>query len=297
MLHQHASQPCPWSDSCQHISSTAKMSNEPAKYIHGHAAEVLKAHARRTVQRDAAYLVPFLQPNFTILDVGCGPGTISADFAQLAPEGKVTCLEISDKALVAARQTFDDRRLKNADFVSGDVMGRLPFEDGTFDVVHAHQVLIHLPDPVAAVKEMRRVLKSGGVLASKDMIMSSLSWYPPDDRLKVWQVGITETIAATGADPQMGRRLKALAVEAGFKEEEINCTGSCWSFGSRDDVEFWGGSVASRLEEGKELRRKIVDGGYFTGKEVDEFVTAAREWMVCPTAWFGVMNSEILCRK
>jgi SAM-dependent methyltransferase len=273
------------------------MSTEPKKYIHGHSAAVLQAHSRRMAQRDAAYLIPHIKPSYAILDVGCGPGSISADFAQLVPDGKVTCLEVSDAALEAARRTFADRGIQNVEFVSADVTGRLPFDDETFDVVHAHQVIIHLPDPQVAFDEMRRVLKTDGILACKDMIMSSLSWFPPDERLLVWDVGITKTIAATGADPQMGRRLRALALEAGFMEEKAVSSASCWSFSSREDVAFWGGTCATRLEAGGELRRKVVEGGYFTSEQVDGFVVAAREWMGRQGAWFGCMNGEILCWK
>jgi SAM-dependent methyltransferase len=273
------------------------MTNEPAKYIHGHSAAVLKAHGRRTAGRDAAYLLPHLQPHFSILDIGCGPGTISADLASLVPDGQVTCLEVSETALAAARRTFADRAITNVAFASGDVTARLPFPDEAFDVVHAHMVLIHLADPITALREMRRVLRPGGVLASKDAIMSSLVWYPSDPRLGTWQHGITGTIAPTGADPDMGSRLKAAALEAGFPEESLRSVASCWSFTTREDVEFWGESCAARLEEGSELRGKIVAGRYATDEEVDGFVAASREWTTKPGAWFASLNGELLAWK
>jgi SAM-dependent methyltransferase len=284
------------------------MPQEPKEYIHGHSPTVLKAHARRTAARDVAYLLPHLPPNatgnksataFKLLDIGCGPGTISADLANLLlpTGGAVTCLEISETALTAARQTFKERGLQNAEFVAGDVLA-LPFPDESFDVVHAHMVLIHIPDSVRAMAEMRRVLKAGGVLASKDMIMSTVTWHPFTPALSVWEVSITGTIAVTGADPDFGKAQKETALKAGFLEGEIRGSASSWSFTAKEDVDWWGGSVRSRLEgRESELRRKAVEGGYVTDAEVDGFVTAVGEWMVKKGAWFGVMNGEILCSK
>ncbi|KAK0710640.1 S-adenosyl-L-methionine-dependent methyltransferase [Lasiosphaeris hirsuta] len=271
--------------------------SEAAKYIHGHAPEVLAAHAWRTAARDAAHLLPHLQSSFSILDVGCGPGTISADLAALVPTGHVTCLEISESALAAARKTCSDRGLTNVSFATGDVTTHLPFPDGAFDVVHAHQVVIHLAQPAAALREMRRVLRPGGVVACKDMVVGSAVWYPPDARLALWAVGIAGTIAEGGADPQMGVRLRAVALEAGFGEGEMECRGSCWAFADREAVGYWGRSWVARLGPGTQLRGKMVRGSYATEQAVDEFVEAVGAWAGEPGAWFGCMHGELLARK
>ncbi|KAK3356756.1 S-adenosyl-L-methionine-dependent methyltransferase [Lasiosphaeria hispida] len=271
--------------------------SEAAKYIHGHAPEVLAAHAWRTAARDAAHVLPHIQPSFTVLDVGCGPGTISADLAALVPTGRLTCLEISESALAAARQTCADRGLSNVGFVAGDVTTRLPFPDGVFDIVHAHQVIVHLAQPVAALREMRRVLRPGGLVACKDMVVKTAVWYPPDPRLALWEVGIAGTIAENGADPQMGIRLKAVALEAGFGEDEIDCRGSCWAFTDREAVDYWGNSWVARLGIGTELRERILRGGHATEQAVDDFVGAVKAWTGEPGAWFGCMHGELLARK
>ena len=64
------------------------------EYTHGHHESVLGLHSWRTVQNSAAYLLPHLKPNMTLLDIGCGPGTITTDFATILHEGHVTGLEI-----------------------------------------------------------------------------------------------------------------------------------------------------------------------------------------------------------
>src|SRR3954447_24913964 len=120
-------------------------------YTHGHHESVLRSHRWRTVENSAAYLVPHLRPGLELLDVGCGPGTITAGFATRLSPGQVRGIDFSADAIDAARRDHP-----GVDFVTGDVY-TLKFEDASWDIVHAHQVLQHLSDPVAALKEMRRV--------------------------------------------------------------------------------------------------------------------------------------------
>ena len=59
-------------------------------YLHGHHDSVLRSHRWRTAENSAGYLLPRLAPDARVLDVGCGPGTITADLAALVPGGSVT---------------------------------------------------------------------------------------------------------------------------------------------------------------------------------------------------------------
>jgi len=118
-------------------------------YTHGHHDSVLRSHRWRTVENSAAYLLPHLAPGQDLLDVGCGPGTITVDLAGRVTPGKVTGVDASTEVVAEA-----ETRRAGADtvtFVTGDVYA-LAFDDGSFDVVHAHQVLQHLTDPVAALR-------------------------------------------------------------------------------------------------------------------------------------------------
>src|SRR5581483_7909986 len=114
-----------------------------AVYTHGHHESVLRAHRRRTATDSAGYLLPHLQPGMSLLDVGCGPGTITVDLAARVAPGRVTAVEVTDAALDLARAEAHTRSQPNIEFVTSDVHA-LDFPDDTFDVVHAHQVLQHL---------------------------------------------------------------------------------------------------------------------------------------------------------
>ena len=124
-------------------------------YTHGHAPSVLRSHTSRTVANSAAYVIPHLRPGARVLDVGCGPGTITADLAARVAPGEVVGIEPTSGPLEDARAHAAAAGVPNVTFALGDVYA-LDYPDGAFDIVHAHQVLQHLGDPVAALREMLR---------------------------------------------------------------------------------------------------------------------------------------------
>ncbi|WP_148667697.1 class I SAM-dependent methyltransferase, partial [Arthrobacter sp. Hiyo1] len=136
-------------------------------YTHGHHESVVRAHASRTAENSAAFVIPHLTAGTSVLDVGCGPGSITCDFAELVAPAKVVGLDRSAEIVAQAATLADERGVENVEFVTGNIYD-LDFEDETFDLVHAHQVLQHLTDPVAALREMRRVAKPGAIVAVRD---------------------------------------------------------------------------------------------------------------------------------
>src|SRR6266700_7750300 len=137
----------------------------PEGYTHGHHESVLRSHRWRTAENSAAYLLPHLALDAKILDVGCGPGTITADLADRVPRGQVTGMGAAQEIVEQARTAAGDRR--NLEFATADIYA-LDYPDGGFDVVHAHQVLQHLGNPVRALREMRRVARQGGLVAVRE---------------------------------------------------------------------------------------------------------------------------------
>ena len=135
-----------------------------ATYTHGHHESVLRSHSNRTIANSAEYLRPHLAPDAVLLDVGAGPGTITVEFA--AHVARVTATEIGEAEIALSQRLAAERDATNIDFSVEDVHA-LTFDDDVFDIVHAHQVLQHVADPVQALREMRRVTKPGGVVAAR----------------------------------------------------------------------------------------------------------------------------------
>src|SRR5690625_3309089 len=144
-------------------------------YTHGHDPSVLESHRNRTIANSAAYAEEYFVPGADVLDIGSGPGTITAEIAQRVAPGQVVAVEITDAAAAVTSAELSRQQVTNARVVTGDVHN-LELPDESFDVVHAHQVLQHVSDPIGALREMGRVCRSGGVIAVRDSDYGRFEW-------------------------------------------------------------------------------------------------------------------------
>ncbi|MFF7765647.1 methyltransferase domain-containing protein [Streptomyces massasporeus] len=266
---------------------------ETAVYTHGHHESVLRSHTWRTAANSAAYLLPSLKPRMRILDIGCGPGTITADLAELVPDGRVTGVDRAPGILEQARATAAGRGLANVDFAVADAHA-LDYPDDTFCVVHAHQVLQHVGDPVRALREMKRVVRPGGLIAVRDADYEAMTWYPASEGLDVWLDLYRRVARANGGEPDAGRRLKAWALRAGLTD--ITATSGTWTFATPQERAWWSGLWADRTLASAYADR-AVEGGHADEAGLRGVAEAWREWGTRQDGWFSVLHGEILCRK
>ncbi|MGB9225141.1 methyltransferase domain-containing protein [Mycobacterium sp.] len=261
-------------------------------YTHGHHESVLRGHRRRTVDDSAEYLLPFLKPGLSVLDVGCGPGTITADLAAVVAPGLVTAVDRFGDVLNAARAEAERRNLSNVSFVPADVH-KLDFPDDAFDVVHAHQVLQHVADPVQALREMRRVCRPGGIVAARDADYAGFIWFPQLPALDLWLDLYRQAARANSGEPDAGRRLLSWAKQAGF--QDIYPTASVWCYATPETRQFWGGMWADRILHSG-VARDLLERGLATPGQLDEISAAWLEWAAAPDGWLSFPHGEIICR-
>lgn len=271
------------------------MTQKEANYSHGHHAAVLRSHKWRNAANSAAYLLPSIKPDMHILDVGCGPGTITADFAALVPQGQVIGIEPVPEILEQARQAADERGLKNIRFEVGDVYA-LKYADATFDVVHAHQVLQHLGDTVGALKEMKRVLKPGGIVAVRDTDFSATAWYPEVIGMEDWRKLYIRVCRANGGEPEGGRRLLSWALEAGFEQSKITCSASAWCYSTPDEIKWWSDLWAERTVASA-FAKLAIENKAATMEQLEDSAAAWRRWGSHHDAWMSYLHGEVLARK
>jgi SAM-dependent methyltransferase len=249
-------------------------------YTHGHQESVLRSHRWRTAENSAAYLLPHLRDDMTLLDVGCGPGTITADLASRV--GSVHGIDPSESVIADASAAFPE-----LSFAVGDLFDL----SGRYDVVHAHQVLQHLSDPVGALRKMAEL---GSLVAARDSDYTWFHWEPGSAAIDRWLEVYLAVARHNGAFPDAGRHLLRWAHAAGFTDVTYTCT--TWTFATPEDRAWWCGLWADRCIDSS-FAAQAVDYGISSRDELASLAEGWRAWANDPDAVFVVPCGEILCRR
>jgi ubiquinone/menaquinone biosynthesis C-methylase UbiE len=272
------------------------MTDQPVRheqYTHGHAPATLKQHAQRTADEAAAFLLPHLRPGMRLLDVGCGPGSITRGFAERLAPGQVVGIDLSRAALDGARRDAADRGLTNLQYEEGSVY-QLRFADGSFDVAYAHQVLQHLRERAAALGEMLRVVRPGGMVAVREVDWGTAAYWPRDPWIDRFVDVHHQTWYKNGGEPHIGRQLRALFNAAGVVD--LNITASVWCYATPEETTAWGQSYADRLLTSP-MGERPVEYGFATRAEIESMASAFRAWSSHPDAMWMFIHIEALGRK
>ena len=168
---------------------------------------------------------------------------------------------------------------------TGDVYA-LDADDATYDVVHAHQVLQHLGDPIAALREARAGPDArAALLAVRDSDYGAFFWSPPDPRLDRWLQLYHHVTQRNGAQADAGRWLPLWVRQAGFTG--IDVTSTTWTFADAESRAWWGGLWAERVRS-TALAEQAVEYGFSTEAELDDLGAAFERWAADPDAVFVV---------
>src|SRR5205807_4278990 len=200
---------------------------------------VVRQHARRTVEEAAAFLLAELRPGMRLLDVGCGPGSITRGLAERLAPGQVIGLDLSRETLDAASREAAALGLENLRYEEASVYA-LPFPDASFDVAYAHQVLQHLRERGAALREMLRVVRPGGLVAVRDVDWGTVAYWPRDSWIDRFIEVHHQTWYRNGGEPRMGRELRALFNDATLTDVRISA--SIWCYATPAETTEWGES-------------------------------------------------------
>ncbi|KAJ2985953.1 hypothetical protein NUW58_g5264 [Xylaria curta] len=201
---------------------------------------------------------------------------IDASQYEALPQGSVIGVDSVEKVLQQARDLASERGVEgNLEFQRCDA-NELPFGDGEFDIVFCHQVLHHVHDPVAILKEMTRVTRKGGHVAAREVDYGSLAWYPELPGLNKWEDVHMAVFKANGAQPRAGRYVKAWAMETGFAPEDITFTWGLWNY-QDDEAVVWANSWVDRSLNSSYASTSL-EKGIATQEDLNHVSESWREW-------------------
>ncbi|QIX00095.1 hypothetical protein AMS68_005612 [Peltaster fructicola] len=244
---------------------------------------------KRNAAVHAAHLLPYLRPDFRLLDVGCGGGSITLDLARILKNGHTIGLDVERNLISVAQELSTSTDAKNVEFDVGNVHDLSRFGDETFDVVHAHQVTLHLENPVGAIKEMRRVLKTGGILALRDN--SSMIVTPTIPALDHYMLKFRDWHRSLGKHPGGGLQHHLWAHQAGFSWDKITMDSDAWEESGQQSRSDW------VLGAGRGWNGTALKAGVITEEENAEWTAAWKEWEDAADGRLMALDSTLICIK
>jgi ubiquinone/menaquinone biosynthesis C-methylase UbiE len=258
-------------------------------YTHGYSDPVVRHFSRRTAERDADLLLPHLRPGMRVLDFGCGVGSITVGLAAAVAPGEAVGIDIEPSMVAYARSLAQARGVGNARFEVASVY-ELPFPHEAFDAAFSRSVIEHLADPLAALREVRRVLRPGGVVAVDDGDYGGFVFAPADPLVKEAMDLYLRVLQQNGGNSWRGRALRGMLRTAGFSRV-IASAGVTEVQGTLEETRGWGDLVAGLF-----LRPSFVDQvsqlGWTDQARLEQMAAAFRAWGEHPDAFWVV----VLCK-
>jgi ubiquinone/menaquinone biosynthesis C-methylase UbiE len=257
---------------------------------HGVTPGLRGDYATRTSERQAAFVLPHLRPGMKLLDVGCGPGTITAGLAALVSPGEVTGIDHDAAHVKEATAPALRRALGNVRFLSGDALA-LPFPEATFDAVFENDLLTHLAgNAVRAAAEVWRVLKPGGFFAARDVDADVVLWGHPSEPVDLLNSLMIAWQKSRGSDVTLGKRLPSILREAGFVRTVKSVSSD--TKGDPESVRSHAG-ITLHLLDGP-LGRDILAHGWADRPTIEQLKTTVRQWGEHPDAFFANIHVEVI---
>ncbi len=259
------------------------------EYVYGEdSIMTLKMHSSRTAETHARWFLPYLKPGMKLLDCGCGSGSITVGLAKLIEPGQVTGVDISALEIERAKERAVKNKITNIRFEAADI-SQLNFSDNSFDAIFSHNVLEHIADPSRVLREMHRVLKSGGVIGIRDIDLGGNLFAPEnelfDKAIAIWG-GV---IRNTGGNPQLGRQLGRLLHEAGFVAVEMSA--SYEVYGDPESYKNYSQIIADRFAE-PDFIEQVTGCGLATIEEMVAIRKAILDSQMLPGAFTAVSHCE-----
>jgi ubiquinone/menaquinone biosynthesis C-methylase UbiE len=244
--------------------------------------------ARRTAARDAAFLLPWLRPGMRLLDVGCGPGSITLGLAEAVAPGQVVGIDIQPAQVERARAAASARGTARVSFEVGSVYA-LPFPERSFDAVFANGVVMHLGEPVRALAELRRVLRQGGIAGVRDPDLGATLYAPPTRSFEQLLWVRMQVRRHNGSDPFLGRHYRRLLLEAGFERAEAGA--SVESAGSPETTRRHAGFLKAMLGG---LAPTALSQGWMDQESIAAIASEIDAWAQRPDAFHATTWCEAI---
>lgn len=193
-----------------------------AEYVHGYSPdESARLADQASTLTDLLHADTHYPAGSTVLEAGCGVGAQTVILAANSPDAMITSVDISPESLAVAKQRVAEAGHANVVFRQADI-NQLPFATNSFDHAFVCFVLEHLPDPVAAVRELLRVVRPDGSITVIEGDHGSALFHPRSEAADRAIACLVELQRRAGGDALIGRRIYPLLVAAGCRDVRVS---------------------------------------------------------------------------
>lgn len=270
-----------------------QINSKTEKYSGAYGDITLNAFSERKATKEADFFLPYLSSQMQLLDCGCGPGSITVDLAKIVAPAQVIGIDIEDSQFIIGENKAQKENVTNVKFQLGNIY-QLPFPDNSYDAIFAHAVIYHLKHPHEALKELYRVLKSGGVLGIRDAQHDNYIFNPFNPILeKAWDV-LAKVVEFNGGNPNFGKYQRQILQEIGF----INVKASAsFDYAGTPETTKKAGEFWADLILQNQIIQVVFEHNLATKKELEEMSKAFLEWGENPYAFFARGRCEAVAWK
>ena len=264
------------------------------KYSVGYDAATIAFFRRRRAASHAAFFMPHLRSGMALLDCGCGPGTITLDLASVVAPAEVVGVDLEPSQLRFGRSSAAGRKTPNLHFSAADLYS-LPFPESSFDAVFLHGVLEHMKEPVAALREVRRVLNSSGVVGVRHADFGGFLLEPAMPPLARFAPLFERLMIHNDGDPLAGRHQLRWLREAGFDTFAVSASYDCWT-ATPEETRRNAGFLAE-LVGSSGFAAQLIEAGLADSATLAELSEAFVQWGGHPHAFAAEAWGEAVARK
>lgn len=265
-----------------------------SEYTVGYSDEVAGFFGARRAATHAGFLLPYLTRGMRVLDAGCGPGSITIDLAELVAPGETIGIDVEESQIQRARQLAGTRGIDNVRFETGSLY-QLPFPNEGFDAILLHGVIEHLSDRMQAIKEVRRVLKPGGIVGMRNGDWGAFLFAPRDALAHRFFDLLQSLMLQKGGDPYCGRNQLGLLRAAGFNRVVVSASFDCWTrtpASAHETAAFFAAHCRS-----PEFSEPVTASQLADRQTIEQIAQSFLEWGQDPRAFAAEAWGEVVAWK
>jgi ubiquinone/menaquinone biosynthesis C-methylase UbiE len=262
-------------------------------YAFGYSPAAVAMMESRSAESNAGFFIDHLTPGMRVLDIGCGPGSITVGLAEAVAPGEAVGVDIEPSQVALGRERAASLGLDNCRFETGSVY-ELPLADGSVDAVFGHTILMQFRDIGPVLEEVKRVLKPGGLVGFREIDVGASLFHSEESALRQVFWTLRRVVLHNDGNPDIGHALPGILAQAGLDILSANATYAC---ASTPQAKVGMYAAMARLWEQGDFVNQAESQGWIDAKTRSEMVERLEREAADPSSLSGTAYVAVVARK